>query len=169
MPSSQSAGGLPARLPIGEAARELGVTTRTLRYWEEMGLVAPAAHSAGGERLYGTGELERLAHIRDLQKLAGLSLGDIRAVLQTEETLDSIRVAYRADPSIGSRRKLTKQAVDATQLLLDRIDRRLEHLQTFRSQLADKLARRQQHVEDLVSSEPAHPSRPAPVRKGDQG
>lgn len=143
----------PAVLHIGEVARHLGVTTRTLRYWEEIGLVAPSAHSSGGERLYTAAELDRLAHVRDLQKLVGLSLGDIRAVLDTEAVLDDIRAAYHADTSTGSRRQLTTQAIEARERLLSRIDERLSHLQGFRARLADKLARTQQHIADLEREE----------------
>jgi DNA-binding transcriptional MerR regulator len=156
-------------LHIGEAARELGVTTRTLRYWEEMGLVAPSAHGGGGERLYTVTELERAAHIRELQKLAGLSLGDIRAVLDTEARLDDIRAAYRADASPGSRRQLTMQAIEATEGLLGRIDERLSHLKGFRSRLADKLARRRQHLMELEREEGSRPSRPNRRKQGGRG
>lgn len=159
----------PALLHIGEAARELGVTTRTLRYWEEMGLVSPSAHTEGGERLYTATELERAAHIRELQKLAGLSLGDIRAVLDTEARLDDIRAAYHADTSAASRRQLTLEAIEATERLLGRVDERLSHLESFRSRLANKLARRRQHLMELEREEGSRPSRPNPRRKGGRG
>ena len=164
MSATEPAGIRPAVLMrIGEAARELGVTTRTLRYWEEIGLISPSAHRGGGERLYTTAEVERIAHIRELQKLVGLPLADIRAVLDTEERLDDIRSAYRADASTGSRRQLIAQAIEATERLLGRIDERLTRLRGFRSQLADKLARMQQHVAELEGQQSHSPSAPSAV------
>ncbi len=138
-----------AALQIGEAARALGVTPRTLRYWEEMGLLAPAAHRGGGERRYSESELERARHVRDLQRLAGLSLGDIRAVLETEAHIDDLRAAYRSDASAGGRRQLMTEAIQATEQLLGRIDERLAHLEDFRARLAERLQHRRQHLVDL--------------------
>ena len=52
-------------VPIGEAARRLGVNTSALRYYEERGLVTPARRA--GRRVYGPGDLRRLAFIQVLQ------------------------------------------------------------------------------------------------------
>lgn len=152
-----------ALVRIGEAARELGVTTRTLRYWEEMGLISPAAHSGGGERLYTAAEVERISHIRELQKVVGLSLADIRAVLDTEQRLDDIRSAYHSDASAGSRRQLTAQAIVATEGLLSRIDERLMRLEGFRDQLAANLARMKEHVAALEGEKSPAPDAGSPA------
>src|SRR3712207_3009327 len=62
----------PDLIPIGEAARRLGVAASTLRYYDDHGLVAPAKR-LGGRRWYGKSELRRLALIRMGQAL-GFSL-----------------------------------------------------------------------------------------------
>jgi DNA-binding transcriptional MerR regulator len=67
------------RIPIGEAARRLGMRTSTLRYYEERGLVRPAAR-IGGKRYYGPAELRRLTFIQIAQRL-GIRLDTARAVL----------------------------------------------------------------------------------------
>lgn len=64
---------------IGEAARRVGVNPSALRYYEERGLVAPAARR-GGQRLYGPEELRRLMFVQLMRRL-GVSLEDARAVL----------------------------------------------------------------------------------------
>lgn len=66
-------------IPIGEAARMLGIAPSALRYYEERGLVAPAAR-IGGRRMYGRAELRRLAFVHMAQAM-GFSLADIAAVL----------------------------------------------------------------------------------------
>jgi DNA-binding transcriptional MerR regulator len=76
------------RLRIGEVAKQTGVTPRTLRYWEEIGLLRPAAHRGSGERLYSLVEQERVIHIRELQDLLGLTLAEIQDVLRSEDTLE---------------------------------------------------------------------------------
>lgn len=69
-------------IPIGEAARRLGVRTSTLRYYDERGLVRPAKR-ANGKRWYGLPELRRLALLQLAQKL-GISLDTVAAVLDRD-------------------------------------------------------------------------------------
>ena len=64
-------------LPIGALAREAGVSTRTVRYYEEIGLLATARRFAGGRRVFGEDALQRLKFIARLKGL-GLSLDEIR-------------------------------------------------------------------------------------------
>jgi DNA-binding transcriptional MerR regulator len=61
---------------IGELARELGLSARTLRYWEELTLLPPADRSQGGYRLYGDEHRDAARGIERL-KAAGLSLDEI--------------------------------------------------------------------------------------------
>lgn len=68
------------RVLIGELARRSGVSAKTLRYYEEIGLVDPPERSSSGYRVYGEGAVGRLAFIRSSQAL-GLSLGEIRGVI----------------------------------------------------------------------------------------
>jgi DNA-binding transcriptional MerR regulator len=84
-------------VPIGELAQRTGVTTRTLRYWEELGLIRPSGHRGGGERLYLPADMARVTRIRDLQELLGFSLAEVRMVLETPDAdaLDRVRSEYR--------------------------------------------------------------------------
>lgn len=66
-------------LTIGEVARQAGVATSTLRYYDEEGLVAPAAR-VGGRRRYGPAAVEQLATIRFCRAL-GFTLDEIRTIL----------------------------------------------------------------------------------------
>jgi len=64
-------------LPIGDLSARLGLSARTIRYYEEMGLLPGVRRSAGGRRVYGESEIERLRFIERLKKL-GLSLSEIK-------------------------------------------------------------------------------------------
>ena len=69
-------------LKIGDVARLVGTTPRTIRYYEEIGLLPPAAdRPSGGHRAYGQAEVERLREILRLKELLGVSLDDEDAVL----------------------------------------------------------------------------------------
>ena len=65
---------------IGEVARRSGMTTKTLRYYEDIGLIEPAERTPAGYRDYGDAVLDRLSFIRAAQAV-GLSLGEIRSVV----------------------------------------------------------------------------------------
>jgi DNA-binding transcriptional MerR regulator len=73
------------QLRIGEFAQRAGVTTRTLRYYDRLGLLQPSAYSDTGQRLYTEPDTARLQQILTL-KLIGLSLDEIRQLLTTETT-----------------------------------------------------------------------------------
>lgn len=77
---STSAVAPPVSLSVAGAAARLGVSARTLRYYEELGLLAPS-RTAGGHRLYGPGEIEAVERIGRMQAL-GLSLATIRRMLR---------------------------------------------------------------------------------------
>lgn len=70
----------PDLLKIGEFAREAGTNLRTLRYYEELGLIQPAARSSGGFRYYRPTDVHRVHLIRDLQEL-GLHLDRIHELM----------------------------------------------------------------------------------------
>jgi DNA-binding transcriptional MerR regulator len=68
------------RMQIGEVAERTGLSVRTIRFYEESGLVAPSARSQGGFRLYTDRDVDRLQVIRRLKPL-NFSIEDIRDVL----------------------------------------------------------------------------------------
>ncbi|MBI2710121.1 MAG: heavy metal-responsive transcriptional regulator [Actinobacteria bacterium] len=72
---------------IGELAQRSGVPAKTLRYYEEIGLLRPPARSASGYRDYVDEVIDRLAFIKSSQAL-GLSLGEIRSVIAMREDGD---------------------------------------------------------------------------------
>lgn len=66
--------------PIGELARRTGVKVPTIRYYEQLGLIAPLGRSDGNQRRYGDAGLARLAFIRHAREL-GFSIEDIRELI----------------------------------------------------------------------------------------
>jgi len=68
-------------MTIGEFAAKAGVTARTIRHYEQLGLLAKLTRSTAGYRLYQSGDLERIQHIRALRKL-GISLRQVAHLLE---------------------------------------------------------------------------------------
>jgi DNA-binding transcriptional MerR regulator len=80
------------RMQIGEVAERIGLSLRTIRYYEEVGLAAPSARSEGGFRLYVEDDVERLRVIMQMKPL-GFSLEEMRELL---ELLDAGNAADQA-------------------------------------------------------------------------
>ncbi len=134
----------PLVFRIGELAKLTGVTTRTLRYWEELGLIRPSDHRGRGERLYSPTDMSRVTRIRDLQELLGFSLAEVRVVLETEDidALDRARSEFRwGDASASRRSQLIDEAIEANQHLLERLDDTLARIGAFRDERAAKAER----------------------------
>jgi len=79
---------MDADLSSGDLARATGCTLRTVRFYEEQGLLRPSEVSDGGHRRYTRGELERLQLITDLREL-GLSIPEIRSALELRAGCES--------------------------------------------------------------------------------
>jgi MerR family transcriptional regulator, repressor of the yfmOP operon len=136
-------------LRIGEAARACGVTTRTLRYWQEIGLLTPGGHRDGGERLYTAAEVQRAARIKELQGLLGFSLSEIREVLDIEDGFDKLRSAYKADTRPEMQLRLLADAIEANDKLLSRLEDALERITAFRDERAAKAKRLRGRAREL--------------------
>jgi len=81
-------------LRIGEVAERLGTTPRTIRYYEEIGLLgSPGAteREAGRHRTYEEADVERLSDALRFKQLLGLSLDELKALLEAEEARASLR------------------------------------------------------------------------------
>src|SRR5436309_10001686 len=81
-------------LRIQEVAAALGLTARTIRYYEELGLLTPAARSEGDYRLYDADDVERLRFIKDLRDDAGFSLAEISQLLEDEAARTRFRARF---------------------------------------------------------------------------
>ena len=129
----------PVLWRIGEVAKLTGVTTRALRYWEELGLLRPTSRTDGGERLYTPTDLRRVTRIRDLQELLGFSLEEVKAVLNTGDVdiLDRVHSELRdSEVSSSRRRELLDEAITANDQLVGRLDDTLTRIRALREERA---------------------------------
>jgi DNA-binding transcriptional MerR regulator len=129
-------------LRINEVAAETGLTTRAIRYYEELGLLEPAARSDGAYRLYDASDLDRLQFIRSLRDDAGFSLAQIGQLLEDEAARERNRERFRESTDPDERRAIL---VDA----LVRVDRQIEFLEAKAARLAsmiDAAQERRRHL-----------------------
>jgi DNA-binding transcriptional MerR regulator len=97
-------------MQIGEVAERTGLTQRTLRYYESIGLLAPATRMEGGFRLYTEEDIRRLDQIVQLKRLLGFSLAEIRQIVEADETLRQIRHENKIEPDPFERRSRLERA-----------------------------------------------------------
>lgn len=136
-------------LRIGEAAVRAGATTRTLRYYEQIGLLSPSARSSGGERRYGAEELRRLERIRELKELLGFDLDGIREVLTGEDRLAELRSAYSRDAPPEEQREILLEATRINARLRAAVAARLERMARFQGELEEKSQRYREVLAEL--------------------
>jgi DNA-binding transcriptional MerR regulator len=134
----------PVQWRIGEVAKLTGVTTRTLRYWEELELLQPSSYRTSGERLYSPADVARVSRIRNLQELLGFSLAEVRTVLDTEDVdvLDRVRSELAAgDLPLDRHKELLDEGIVANDQLLARLDDTLARIHAFRDERAASAVR----------------------------
>jgi MerR family transcriptional regulator, repressor of the yfmOP operon len=102
----------PNLLRIQEVASELGLTTRSIRYYEELGLLSPAARSEGAYRLYDASDVERLRFIKELRDDAGFSLAEIGQLLEDEAARVRSREAFDHTVDRDERRALVTDSLE---------------------------------------------------------
>jgi DNA-binding transcriptional MerR regulator len=165
-PATPAVTSVPAALlRIQDVAAETGLTARAIRYYEEMGLLEPAARSDGAYRLFDASDLERLRFIRSLRDDAGFSLAQIGQLLEDEAARERNRLRFRTTGDKTERRVLLKDATT-------RVDRQIDTLEAKRARLdamiADARARRRhldEHIANLDGGpdpHPGHGAHPAP-------
>jgi DNA-binding transcriptional MerR regulator len=137
----------PDLLRIQEVAAETGLTTRTIRYYEELGLLKPAARSEGSYRLFDPDDLERLRFIKGLRDDAGFSLAEIGQLLEDDLARVRNRSRFRSTTDQAERRAILEDATG-------RVDRQIGTLRTkidrLEAMIAEAHARRA-HLEDHLA------------------
>ncbi|HUQ78602.1 MAG TPA: MerR family transcriptional regulator [Patescibacteria group bacterium] len=119
----------PPLRKIQEVAAELGLTARAIRYYEELGLLAPAARSGGAYRLYDADDVERLRFIKGLRDDAGFSLTEIGQLLEDEAMRTRNRDRFRTTDDATERRAIIGDT-------LVRVERQIQILRDKMARLA---------------------------------
>ncbi|MFJ3633309.1 MerR family transcriptional regulator [Streptomyces sp. NPDC090112] len=123
-------------MQIGEVATRTELSLRTIRHYEETGLVTPSARSQGGFRLYTESDVARLMVIRRMKPL-GFTLDQMRELLEATDRLDS-----GAELADAERRELLDRVRAYERSATEQVDRlrtQLSRAEEFAAALADRL------------------------------
>ena len=136
-------------LRIGEVAERSGVTPRTVRYYEELGLLPRGEREQGKHRTYTEEDIERLREITRLRDLLGLSLDELRAVVVAEAVRADARRRFRESDSPDVRRAALDEALPHLETQLGLVRRRLAELQELEADLLERRKKIQRALREL--------------------
>jgi len=127
-------------LRIGEVAERVGVTTRTIRYYEELGLLGCGhEREKGAHRTYEEADVARLQELIRLRDLLGLTLEELVELAEAEEARAAIRGRWQEDISDAERLRLVEQAIPHVERQLALVRNRQQTLAEFADELETKL------------------------------
>ncbi len=105
-------------LRIGELATRTGVTPRTIRYYEEIGLLDGGERAKGSHRLYDDRDVERLTELTRLRDLLNLSLDELKQLFHaTESSTERLRIVEAALSQIDTQLALVRRRKDELERL----------------------------------------------------
>ena len=146
-----------ASLQIGEVAERTGVTQRTLRFYEEKGLLKPPSRMDGGFRLYSEDDVRRVEQIRKLQNLLGVTLADIKEMVDAGEMLRELRAQYRPEAGIEEKRRQLLKAIDVVQGQYGIVKHKIEQMDEMKVQLEERLKTLDRWMAELDEAEKKQP------------
>ncbi|BCR05840.1 MerR family transcriptional regulator [Desulfuromonas versatilis] len=113
-----------APVQIGEVARRLGITTRTIRYYEEIGLMGPPERLVGGTRMYGRNDILRLRFILKLKEL-GITLKEMQELAENFDIHDQ------------SFDRITPKLLEILDGHIGKVDQKIANLTSLRREIVD--------------------------------
>jgi len=126
-------------LRIGELAELTGTTPRTIRYWEELGLLGTAsAREEGKHRSYTRVDVQRVSEIVRLRTLLGLSLEQLSSLLEAESARAHLRRELSQTESPADRRRILEQLLGHITGQLELVRDRRRELDELASELEEK-------------------------------
>jgi DNA-binding transcriptional MerR regulator len=126
---------------IEQVAARTGLTKRTLRYYEEIGLLPPPTRTEGGYRLYSEADVQQLERIKRLKDLLGFSLAEIRELADAEVQREHVRAAWRQEKDPRARLEWLDRSEELTQRQLRLVEEKLAGLQEMQTNLHARLDR----------------------------
>jgi MerR family transcriptional regulator, repressor of the yfmOP operon len=138
------------RLRIGEVAELTGTTPRTIRYYEELGLLRRRSREPGSHRLYDESDVAQLRELLELRELLGVSLDELREIAAAETARASLRREWHEgidDPV--RRREVLTEAASYLDRQLELIRRRRDAIARLERELVAKRRRVRDRLRDV--------------------
>jgi MerR family transcriptional regulator, repressor of the yfmOP operon len=145
-------------LRIGEAAKLAGTTPRTIRYYEEIGLLRPAeGREPGTHRTYAEADVERLTELLRLKGLLGLSLDGLGELVEAEDTRAALRREWHEGVEDPVRQRvILEELLSYSTRQLELVRRRRDEIAALEAELLGRRRRARELLRELEADpEPA--------------
>jgi MerR family transcriptional regulator, repressor of the yfmOP operon len=138
-------------LRIGDVAKLVGTTPRTIRYYEEIGLLPESpARPSGGHRLYSDEEVQRLREVMRLKELLGVTLDELKTLLAAEDARAAVRAELRReDVAPPRRRALLAEALGHIDRQLELVDSRAAEMAKLKTELSESAKRVRRKIREI--------------------
>ncbi|HEX7244856.1 MAG TPA: MerR family transcriptional regulator [Solirubrobacterales bacterium] len=138
-------------LRIGDVARLAGTTPRTIRYYEEIGLLPPSAvRERGAHRTYAEEDVERLADLLRLKDLLGLPLEELKQLVEAEDARAGLRREWEGGVEDPVRqRQILEESRGHIDRQLSLVRRRRDEISKLEEELLSKRKRVQSRLREL--------------------
>jgi len=120
-------------------AERTGVTQRTLRFYEEKGLLKPPTRMDGGFRLYSEQDVHRVEQVRRLQNLLGVTLAEIKEMVDAQEVLQELKAQYRPEADVAEKRRQLLKATEVVEKQYIIVRQKAEQMEEMKAQLEERL------------------------------
>lgn len=124
---------------IDDVAKQTGLTKRTIRYYEEIGLITPPVRSGGGVRLYSETHVEQIRKLCVAKEALGFSLQELQQYLRLRDRFEQHRINYRGTSDTGRRRSELESIVQGLQEEIGMIDSKIRRMESFKHDLQSLL------------------------------
>jgi len=137
---------------IGELAKAAETTPRTVRYYEEIGLLAASGErSAGEHREYTAGDVERLRELLRLKQMLGLTLDELKAVMHGEDARAQRKRDWQETDDPVERQRILTEGTAHVDSLLQLVRRRRADLESFEAELNERRQKQTHLLRELGS------------------
>ena len=138
-------------LRIGDVATLAGTTPRTIRYYEEIGLLEPAGERpAGKHRVYTEADVERLRDLLRLKELLNVSLDELKVLAEAEAARAALRTRWHEIDDPERRAAIAREAISHIERQLALVRRRRDEL----GRLEAELAARRERLREVAVPQP---------------
>jgi DNA-binding transcriptional MerR regulator len=136
---------------IGEVADRVGVTTRTIRYYEELGLLGcDKGRPKGAHRLYSDADISRLQELIRLRDLLGLTLEELIELAEAEDARAGLRSEWDKGPDDAERLRIVQEATPLLERQLALVRARQKTLAQFATSLEERLTNLREKAVELT-------------------
>jgi MerR family transcriptional regulator, repressor of the yfmOP operon len=147
-------------LKIEDVAKETGLTKRTIRFYEEIGLIPPPERTDGGIRLYTENDIKFLKRVIDAKEVLGFSLQELQYFLQLEETIETHSRDYHSSMDCTNQTNELTIIQEGLSQQLSMLKAKIEKMKAFEKEIQELY----QKVEEILSKDTS-PNHPRPTTK----